>query len=86
MSLDTHYTSSPVVGIRIPRTGDLPEGFQRGAHVSRNGNDHYYVIRDTDGASIVCPASPCDDEILPPKSLSAALSAACDQAKTKGQQ
>jgi hypothetical protein len=82
MAIETEYTSAPISSIRIHRYGSLPKGFSQGAHVSRGGDDWYYVIRNSDDSAVLCHATPCDNEVLPARKLAAALHEACDEANT----
>lgn len=74
----TMHLSAPKSTVIVPRGGKLPRGFSWGAYVPQNGNAWYYVIRNRDGKSVVCHASPCADEILPTRKLAAALNTALD--------
>lgn len=73
------YTSAPITEIRIcERTHQVPRGYEVGAHCPQQAGSYYYIIRKSDGASVLCRATPCEDELLPMSKLKAALDAAMD--------
>jgi hypothetical protein len=82
MSTTTYTGTTPITTIRVAELGaKLPRGFRFGAHVAKPGRAYYYVIRNRDGASVLCPLTPAEDELLSMSEMREALHAACDAPK-----
>ncbi len=71
--MEATHTFSPMSATRIAENSPLPEGFSLGAHCPQFEGNYYYVIRDSDGSSLVCRATPCEDEVLPDDQLAETL-------------
>lgn len=79
--MNTTYAFVPITEIHInERTLAVPRGFRVGDVCPRPGGNYRYVIRNRDGASILCRPTPCDDVTPPMSLLRSELHVACDAA------
>lgn len=70
----TTVTDSPVCPATLcERTLQVPRGFRVGAHVSHPAGDRRYVIRNRDGAAVICRCSPCEADWTPMHQLRSLL-------------